>query len=75
VPSPNQEVVLHAFQEEDWPRRIDDPIPPSPEQDRKRRLNETIKGLNRHQVAPLIRFHGDGTGEGLYWDLYWDLAR
>ena len=28
VPSPNQETVLNAFQEEGWPAAIDDPLPP-----------------------------------------------
>src|SRR5690606_33281778 len=33
----NQEIILNAFQEEGWPARIDDPLPPQPEQDSKRR--------------------------------------
>ena len=31
VPSPNQEAVLEAFQEEGWPHRIDDPLLPQEE--------------------------------------------
>ncbi len=27
TPSPNQETILAAFEEEDWPTRIDDPLP------------------------------------------------
>src|SRR5262249_19894178 len=27
LPAPNQEMVLAAFEEEDWPPRIDDPLP------------------------------------------------
>ena len=65
----NQEIVLGAFEEEGWPRRIDDPLPPHPEQDSKRRLCDTIKCLNRKQCEPLIRFHGDGTGEGITWEI------
>ncbi len=64
----NQEHVLSAFQEEDWPVRIDDPLPPQPEQDPKRRLSDTIKCLNRKQTNELIHFHGDGTGEGVTWE-------
>ncbi|EMI16754.1 hypothetical protein RMSM_06318, partial [Rhodopirellula maiorica SM1] len=60
----NQEAVLSAFQEEDWPARIDDPLPPHAEQDSKRRLSDTIKCLNRKQVNPILHFRGDGTGEG-----------
>jgi hypothetical protein len=66
-PAPNQETVLAAFEEEDWVVRIDDPLPPRPGQDPKYRLHHTIQRLNRHQQHPLVRFHGDGTGEGVYW--------
>ncbi len=69
VPSPNQETILTAFQEEDWPIRIDDPLPPSLHADCKRRLHDTIKSLNRNQKQSLIRFMGDGTGEGVLWEL------
>ncbi len=65
----NQEAVLNAFHEEGWPQRIDDPLPPHPEQDSKRRLSDTIKCLNKNQTHQLIRFHGDGTGEGVTWEL------
>ena len=63
----NQEAILNAFQEENWPPRIDDPLPPKPEKDPKRRLSDAIKCLNRKQDNPLIRFRGDGTGEGVLW--------
>ena len=68
-PAANQEVILAAFHEEDWTARIDDPLSPQPEQDSKRRLHDTIKCLNRKQVNNLIRFRGDGTGEGVIWEL------
>ena len=64
----NQEAILAAFEEEDWPARIDDPLPPHPEQDSKRRLSDTIRCLNRKQIDPLIHFRGDGTGEGILWE-------
>ena len=69
LPSPNQEKILSAFQEENWPKRIDDPLPQTQDVAPKRRLNDTIKALNRNQKAPLIRFQGDGTGEGVTWRL------
>jgi len=69
LPSRNQETILTAFQEEDWPPVIDDPLPPQPEQDPKRRLHDTVKSLNRHQKCRLIRFMGNGTGEGVRWEL------
>ena len=68
-PANNQETVLMAFEEDGWPDRIDDPLPPQPEQDSKRRLHDTIKCLNRNQVNPSLRFHGDGTGQGVLWEL------
>ncbi len=64
----NQEAILAVFEEEGWPARIDDPLPPQPEQDPKRRLSDTIKCLNRKQKNELIRFRGDGTGEGVTWE-------
>jgi hypothetical protein len=65
----NQEMILVAFEEEGWPAHIDDPLPPEPEQDSKRRLSDTIKCLNRKQQNPLIHYRGDGTGEGVIWEL------
>jgi hypothetical protein len=66
--SANQEIVLSAFEEEQWPAMIHDPLPPQENQDPKRRLQDTLKGLNRNQVNGLIRFKGDGTGEGVLWE-------
>jgi len=63
----NQEMILSVFQEEGWPIRIDDPLAPLPTLDIKRRLSDTIKCLNRNQQHQLIRFHGDGTGQGVIW--------
>ncbi|QDT02397.1 hypothetical protein K227x_07730 [Rubripirellula lacrimiformis] len=67
VPAPNQEMVLVVFQEEGWPCRIDDPLPPVPDADCKRRLQATIKSLNRSQIQPSIRFHGNGCGTAICW--------
>ena len=68
VPAPNQEAILSAFEEEGWPQRVYDPLPPNGETDPKYRLHETIKALNGHRLARIIRFGGDGTGEGVYWE-------
>ena len=68
APAPNQEAVLAAFQEEGWPARVDDPIPPQLNQDPKRRLHDTINALNRNQRTRLIRFLGDGHGLGIRWE-------
>lgn len=67
-PACNQEMILSAFQEEQWPSRIDDPLPIKSAEP-KRRLSDTIKCLNRNQKSNLIRFRGDGTGEGVLWDV------
>jgi hypothetical protein len=64
----NQEAILAAFQEDGWPAHIDDPLPQEGNVDPKRRLADAIKSLNRHQRVPLIRFCGDGTGEGVLWE-------
>jgi hypothetical protein len=69
LPSPNQERILMALEEETWPVRIDDPLPPSKKLDAKQRLHDTIKNLNRNQKHRLIRFMGDGTGQGVRWEL------
>lgn len=67
VPAGNQEAILGAFQEEGWPARIDDPLSPRRGQEPKRRLHDAINSLNRNQKRRLIRFHGDGTGQGVCW--------
>jgi hypothetical protein len=68
VPAANQEAILAAFQEENWVPRIDDPLAPQLNQDSKRRLHDTINSLNRNQKHSLIRFLGDGKGEGIRWE-------
>src|SRR5262249_40587542 len=63
----NQELILAAFEEEGWPVHLDDPLPPTPDVDPKRRLHDTIKRLNRYQMPRCIHFEGDGTGRGIRW--------
>ena len=60
---------LAVFEEEQWPSRIDDPLPQQNGQDPKRRLHDTINSLNRKQKNGLIRFSGDGRGAGVRWKL------
>lgn len=67
--SRNQETILATFQEDGWPYKVYDPLSPIVDCDPKRRLNDTIKGLNHHQENSLIRFRGDGTGEAVIWEL------
>ncbi len=70
--SRNQEAILATFQEDGWPYKVYDPLSPILDCDPKRRLNDTIKGLNHHQENSLIRFRGDGTGEAVIWELTGD---
>ena len=67
APAVNQERILAAFEEEGWPVHIDDPLPPHPAQDPKRRLHDTINSLNRNQKNPLVQFLGNGNGQGVRW--------
>jgi hypothetical protein len=59
--------VLEAFQEEGWPRHIDDPLPPrrGMQQTPQQRLHETVKSLN--SGLSTIRFRADGSGRGVVW--------
>jgi hypothetical protein len=63
----NQHLILSAFQEEDWRDRIDDPLPPVDQIEPKRRLHDTIAGLNRHQINHVLHFFGVGSGRGVGW--------
>ncbi len=67
VPAANQETILAVFQEQDWSARIDDPLPSHELIEPKRRLHDTINSLNRNQRVPLLRFLGDGNGQGVCW--------
>ena len=66
----NQEAVLAAFEEENWPFAIDDPLSPVADIPPKLRLYETIKSLNANQVSRLLRFRGDGSGEHVCCEAY-----
>lgn len=72
--APAQEVVLAAFEEDGWPQRIDDPLPPQPFLENKRRLRSTIHSLNRYHEQPMIRFRADGSGEGIFWEWHGHLS-
>jgi hypothetical protein len=67
LPSPNQTAILAAFEEEGWPTRIDDPLPPRSDLDPKQRLHDAIRSINRNQRHRLLCFRGDGTGRGIIW--------
>ncbi len=67
MPAENQARLVEAWEEAGWPRRFDDPLPPTHDVDAKTRLRNTLKRLNRHQVHCLLHFAGDGTGRCAIW--------
>lgn len=67
VPARSQEIILASFEEDNWPDRIDDPLPVTSEVDPAQRLHDAVRGLNRNQRRPLIRFERDGRGKGVCW--------
>jgi hypothetical protein len=66
-PSANQELLLRALQEQQWQRRMDDPLPPVEGMDAKKRLSDTVYHLNKNQKHHLLLFSCDGTGTGVTW--------
>lgn len=70
----NQGLVLSAFEEQGWPERIDDPLSQTTHVPPVVRLHDTIKCLNRGQGRPLLRFRGDGTGQGVRWERFGEAA-
>jgi len=69
VPARNQETILCVFEEEGWVEHIHDPLPVTLNIDGPTRLHDAINRLNRCQINPLVRFHGDGKGTGVFWQL------
>jgi hypothetical protein len=69
VPARNQEVILSAFEDDGWPEHVDDPLPVRNGVDPKTRLHDAINRLNHSQENPLVRFHGNGSGTGVFWKL------
>jgi hypothetical protein len=69
-PSKNQVPILEGFQEISWADEIDDPLRPAPEIDSKKRLNDTVRGLNMHHKTPtVIHFYSANCGQGVAWGL------
>jgi len=66
--SDGQEIILLAFQEENWPGIIDDPLPGKQGQDAKERLRTTVKNLNRRQQERLLCFHVRRQGTAVTWE-------
>jgi hypothetical protein len=54
-----QRCILDTFEDDGWPRRIDDPLPEAG------KLKDTLKDMNRDLRSTPLQFRGDGTGEGI----------
>ena len=63
----NQERLLAAFQEENWPNCVYDPLPPVGDVDPKQRLLDTVRRLNGHQLSSRIHFLTTHHGEQVAW--------
>ena len=60
-PAKNQIDLIEAFEKEGWPPSIPDPFKDS------RKLNETIRQLNKSAVGAVLSFTGDGSGKAVNW--------
>ena len=58
--APNQAKILSSFEEEGWPKRIDDPL-------KRGKLRQTLKDLQKKFKDAPITFRADGTGQGILW--------
>lgn len=68
-PAENQRRVLVEFQENGWPKQIDNPIQAKSD-GLVCRFSDTITELNKgHQTPGILRFRGDGTSEGVRWEV------
>ena len=64
----NQVTILASFQELRWSRRIDDPLTRHSNCEPKRRVRDTVFGLNKNHMTPnVLVFEADGTGTGIIW--------
>jgi hypothetical protein len=73
--APNQECLLSAFESQHWPDRIANPLPIDTAIPAIDRLRDAVKRLNKTLHSPVLRFGGDGTGEGVTWRALHPLSR
>jgi hypothetical protein len=66
-PAPVLERILAAFEEDGWPPRLDDPLPPNHGTVPEERLRATVRRLNQCQKPHVVRFESEGTGAGIRW--------
>jgi hypothetical protein len=63
------QLLLDALQGHQWAPFIDNPLPRTPGQSRKRHLHDVIQNFNRSLDCPLIKLRNDGDRVG------WELLR
>jgi hypothetical protein len=72
-PAQNQTALLDAIEAHGWEvGHVSNPLPPErgeSESEAQERLHETIKNLNRGMPPQTIRFRGDGSGRGVWWEI------
>src|SRR5262249_1221799 len=67
VASAFEEMILAAFEELHWPRRIAKPLPPEGDNGLSRRLQGAVDALNRRQKWAVIQFAVEGDAAGINW--------
>jgi len=71
-PAQNQTALLDAIEAHGWAGgHVSNPLPREPgesESEAQERLHDTIKHLNQALPAGTIRFRGDGSGHGIWWE-------
>jgi hypothetical protein len=70
-PAPNLRAFLDACEEQRWEGVVHDPLSPkrgATKADIQHRFHDMLQDLNALLPPGTIIFHGDGTGQGAYWE-------
>lgn len=68
-PAPDQKPVLDEFERQGWPPVMDDPLPFRRNGDRRARLRDTVRSLNRRLITGGIRFYTARNGAAIRWQI------
>ena len=66
-PAPIASLILAAFEEQNWPPLIDDPLSPILGRHEPARLRNQVQSLKRRLTNPLIRFYLHSAGTQIGW--------
>jgi hypothetical protein len=69
LPAVAAESILAAFEERDWPERLDDPLTLGDAIKSLEQLLVAVQLLNRGQRAPYVRFSTEANGHTVCWEL------